>query len=172
MQTTNKFADEIMNFPAAGFAVASFVTPDEPQPSSSTSPLFTPEPNAPTPSAVSDDILMDDDFISPFITPSPTFYPENDFSEDNLLGLGTGTPPPFFPMGTPPPMVETFIDVSKFTKNKKCNQLMKFSIIMILSLALCYCTYTISKSKTPDRMSGFGSVDNFDDILFDIIAGK
>ena len=63
MQTTKQFSDEIINFPAAGFAVASFVTPNEPQPPSTTSPLFTPEPNAPTPSALSDGILDDENFF-------------------------------------------------------------------------------------------------------------
>ena len=79
--------------------------------------------------------------------------------------------PPSVPMNTPSPVIETY-NVSKFSKNKQCNNLITFSIIMLVSLVLCYCTYCISKSKTPDRMSGFGSVDNFDDILLDIIAGK
>ena len=186
MQTTKEFSEELMNFPAAGFAVASFVNPDEPQPSSSTSPLFTPEPNAPTPSGIADQILSDESFFpEPFITPSPTFYPENDFSEDQLLGLGTrintmdpvttyNTPPPFFniPYNTPPPQMETFIDISKFTKNKNPCTMITFCIIMVISLAMCYCTYTVSKTKPPVQTSSFGKVENFDDILLNIIAGN
>jgi len=191
MQTTKEFSEELMNFPAAGFAVASFVNPEEPQPSSSTSPLFTPEPNAPTPSGIIDEVLSDDNFFpEPFITPSPTFYPENDFSEDQLLGLGTRTntfPPDmpteirnnimrddgiFLPSNTPPPQMETFIDISKFTKNEKCCTMITFCIIMAISLALCYCTYTVSKTKAPVQTSSFGKTENFDDILLNIIAGN
>lgn len=183
MQTTKDFSEELMNFPAAGFAVASFVNPAEPQPSSSTSPLFTPEPNAPTPSGIIDEVLSDDIFSpEPFITPSPTFYPENDFSEDKLLGLGTRTntmppgitlPPVIYtPSNTFPPQMETFIDISKFTKNKKSCTILTFCILMVISLALCYCTYTVSKTKAPVQMSSFGRTENFDDILLNIIAGN
>ena len=91
MQTSKDFTEEIMNFPAAGFAVASFVNPDLPQPASTTNPIFTPDPNSPTPSAVEDNSFEDEVFNVPLMTPSPTEMPEQDFSPDNLLGIGTRT---------------------------------------------------------------------------------
>jgi len=177
MQTTKEFSEELMNFPAAGFAVASFVNPDLPQPSSSTSPLFTPEPNAPTPSGIADQILNDNIFLpEPFITPSPTFYPENDFSEDNLLGLGTleynnipeplQTPPPMMgTLSTPPPMMETFLDLKKFKKGNECYKIMTFFLCVLLSSLLCYIT-VINKPDVPKQTSNFGSIN---DLISDII---
>ena len=51
-----------MDFPAAGFAVASFVNPDLPQPPSTTNPIFTPEANSPTPSAIEDSSFEEEIF--------------------------------------------------------------------------------------------------------------
>ena len=62
MQTSKNFTEEIMNFPAAGFAVASFVNPDLPPPPSTTNPIFTPDPNSPTPSAIEDNSFEEEIF--------------------------------------------------------------------------------------------------------------
>lgn len=178
MQTSKSFNEEIMNFPAAGFAVASFVNPDLPQPPSTTSPLFTPETNAPTPSAVENNSFEEDIFNIPLMTPSPTEMPVQDFSPDNLLGLGTindtpsGTPQPtIIPSPTIIPQNETFINIEK----KKDGEVICFKICtlvfaIIIGLLMTYLFFFNKKSSPPVeefRTSGFGST--FENIIDDLI---
>jgi len=176
MQTSKDFTEEIMNFPAAGFAVASFVNPDLPQPASTTNPIFTPDPNSPTPSAVEDNSFEDEVFNVPLMTPSPTEMPEQDFSPDNLLGIGTRDvySPTLSPSGTPSPTVEPFVDVIK----KDNSELICFKICtLIFALIIgCIMTYLLFfNNKSPPKLeefrtSGFGST--FDNIIDDLILNN
>ena len=185
MQTSKNFSEEIMDFPAAGFAVASFVNPDLPQPPSTTNPIFTPEANSPTPSAIEDSSFEEEIFNVPVLTPSPTVMPEQDFSPDNLLGVGTkdvysptlspsetlsGTP-----SGTPSPTIEPFVDIVK----KDGSELVCFKICtLIFSLIIgCLVTYLMFfNNSSPKvqvdeiRTSGFGST--FDSIIDDLILNN
>ena len=177
MQTSKDFTEEIIDFPAAGFAVASFVNPDLPQPSSTTSPVFTPEANYPTPSAIEDHSFGDDVFNIPLITPSPTEMPEQDFSPDNLLGIGKKDvySPTLSPSGTPSPTKDTFVNIVK----QDNSQLICFKICsLIFALIIgCMVTYLLffnkSSPKAPVdeiRPSGFGST--FDSIIDDLILNS
>ncbi len=182
MQTSKDFTEEIMNFPAAGFAVASFVNPDLPQPATTTNPIFTPDQSSPTPSAVESNSFEDNIFPIPIITPSPTEMPEQDFSPDNLLGIGTKDIyfPTLSPSNTPspslPPVKDTFIDIVK----KKDGELICFKVCtLIFALIIgCIITYLIffnGKSPSPPpveefRTSGFGST--FDSIIDDLILNN
>lgn len=182
MQTSKDFTEEIMNFPAAGFAVASFVNPDLPQPATTTNPIFTPDPSSPTPSAVEDNSFEDDIFNIPLITPSPTEMPEQDFSPDNLLGIGTKDmyfptlSPSDTPSGTPSPTIEPFVNIVK----EKDGELICFKICtLIFALIIgCIVTYLLFfNNKSPSlppveefRTSGFGST--FDTIIDDLILNN
>ena len=180
MQTSKDFTEEIMNFPAAGFAVASLVNPDLPQPASTTNPIFTPDPNSPTPSAVEDNSFEDEVFNVPLMTPSPTEMPEQDFSPDNLLGIGTRDvysptlSPSDTPSGTPSPTAEPFVDVIK----KDNSELICFKICtLIFALIIgCIMTYLLFfNNKSPPKLeefrtSGFGST--FDNIIDDLILNN
>jgi hypothetical protein len=181
MQTSKNFSEEIMDFPAAGFAVASFVNPELPQPPSTTNPIFTPEANSPTPSAIEDSSFEENIFNVPVLTPSPTEMPGQDFSPDNLLGIGTKDvysptlSPSETPYMTPSPTMDTFIDVVK----KDNGELICFKICtLIFSLIIgCMITYLIffnkSSPKVPVdeiRTSGFGST--FDSIIDDLILNN
>jgi len=182
MQTSKNFDEEIMNFPAAGFAVASFVNPDLPQPASTTNPIFTPQPNSPTPSSVENNFDDNDVFNIPLMTPSPTQMPIQDFSPDNLLGLGTvddtpmeipsATPlPTMVPSPTMVPQNETFINIEK----KKDGDVVCFKICtlifaMVIGIMMTYLMFFNGKSSPPVeefRTSGFGST--FDSIIDDLI---
>ena len=189
MQTSKNFDEEIMNFPAAGFAVASFVNPDLPQPASTTNPIFTPQANSPTPSSVENNFDNNDVFNIPLMTPAPTQMPIQDFSPDNLLGLGmtdntpmenpSGTPSPtIFPQntsGTPSPTIfpqnETFINIEK----KKDGEIICFKICtlifaIIIGIMITYLIFFNGKSSPPVEefgTSGFGST--FDSIIDDLI---
>tara|TARA_B100000902_G_scaffold307299_1_gene296182 strand:+ start:251 stop:811 length:561 start_codon:yes stop_codon:yes gene_type:complete len=186
MQTSKDFTEEIMNFPAAGFAVASFVNPDLPQPATTTNPIFTPDPSSPTPSSVESNSFEDNIFPIPIITPSPTEMPEQDFSPDNLLGIGTKDIyfPTLSPSNTPspslPPFIlpnkDTFIDIVK----KKDGELICFKVCtLIFALIIgCVVTYLIffngkslPKPEVQEfRTSGFGST--FDSIIDDLILNN
>ena len=184
MQTSRNFSEEIMDFPAAGFAVASFVNPDLPQPPSTTNPIFTPEANSPTPSAIEDSSFEEEIFNVPVLTPSPTEMPEQDFSPDNLLGIGTkdvysptlspsGTPSP--PSGTPSPM-DTFVDVvKKDDGDLVCFKICTLIFALVIGCMVSYLMFFNNKSEPQMssgeiRTSGFGST--FDSIIDDLILNS
>ena len=180
MQTSKSFEEEIMNFPAAGFAVASFVNPDLPQPSSTTNPVFTPENNSPTPSSVENNSNEDYIFNIPLITPEPTQIPEQDFSPDNLLGLGTfmEVPSPT-PSVTPSPTIfpqnETFVNVIKKDDGDViCFKICTIIFAIIIGILITYLCFFNNKSSPPEveefRPSGFGST--FDTIIEDLILNN
>lgn len=178
MQTSRDFTEEIMNFPAAGFAVASFVNPDLPQPATTTNPMFTPDPNSPTPSAVEDNSLGDDIFNIPLITPSPTEMPEQDFSPDNLLGIGTKDMylPTLSPSGTPSPTIEPFVNIVKKDDSELiCFKICTLIFALIIGGIVTYLLFFNNKSPSLPpveefRTSGFGST--FDTIIDDLILNN
>jgi hypothetical protein len=179
MQTSKSFDEEIMNFPAAGFAVASFVNPDLPQPASTTNPLFTPQPNSPTPSSVENNFDDNDVFNIPLMTPSPTQMPVQDFSPDNLLGLGmTDDTLDEIPSGTPSPTIfpqsESFINIIKKDNSQViCFKICTLIFAIIIGILMTYLFFFNNKSSPiveEFRTSGFGST--FDNIIDDLILNN
>ena len=177
MQTSKDFTEEIMNFPAAGFAVASFVNPDIPQPATTTNPIFTPDPSSPTPSAVENNSFEDNNFPIPLITPSPTEMPKQDFSSDNLLGIGTKDM--YFPKlglsdtpsDTPSPTVEPFVNVIKKDNSELiCFKICTLIFALIIGCIVTYLLFFNNKSPPVEKTSGFGST--FDTIIDDLILNN
>ena len=100
--------------------------------------------------------------------------PEQDFSPDNLLGLGTKDSyfPTLSPYNTPSPTKDTFIDIVKKDDGELiCFKICTLIFALIIGVIVTYLLFFNNKSSPPPveefRTSGFGST--FDTIIDELI---